>query len=288
MAAVSLFIQKSFEVWPGKLNLAASGEGACDAVDAGMDAARDLSLSLLADAELLSAGTENPLPRGRAGRLAVEAMSVFRDLLPVAAMPPSLTAVPGAVCDAVLAAMLGAGSGKGGVEVALVSLGDVAAIHQEPGAILVQDASMPPVLAEFLNALGSDVRGGVAMGGIRSGIPTRGLLDSVTVQSKSAAIAGLAAATIADAAIGAVVDSGWKPRDRLLELAWRNRPVSAATGFVEPEQVWEALSSSVRCAMAIREKRLLRAAALGLKGRGRTIGPIDGDRLLRFGVSEWR
>ncbi len=59
-------------------------------------------------------------------------------------------------------------------------------------------------------------------------------------------------------------------------------------GLIDADAVWQVLSAAVRQATVLRDKRLLGAAALGVKGRGRTIGPVDGDRLLRFGVSEWR
>lgn len=285
MFAVSSLVEKSFEIWPGRLALAARGEGARDAIDAGMDAAREVSLSLLTDAELLSTGRGNVLPRGKAARFALEAAHVFRDALPADMLPPVLAALPGSVCDVVLTAMRNAADD---VELSFVSLGDVSAIHMEPGVAAPQNMDIPAVLGEFIGALGSGVQGGAAIGGIRSGIPTCGLLDIVAAQSKSAALAGLTAVAVADAALAATGSSGHMPRDKLMALGWRGRAVSAATGFIEPELVWEALSLSFRRGTALREKKLLRATALGLKGRGRTIGPIDGDRLLRFGVSEWR
>lgn len=288
MFAGSSRVEKSFEIWPGLLTLTVSGQGALDAIDAGMDEARDLSLALLADAELLASGTGNVLPRGKAGRLSLEAMHAFRGAAPNQPLPPSLAAMPGAICDIVLAAMLEAAGEAGGADFIVVTIGDVAAIHQESGVLLPQDLKMPAVLAEFIVALGGGVQGGAAIGGMRSIVPTCGLLDIVATQSRSAALAGLAAAGVADAALGAATQSGEVSRDRLVALAWRDRAVGVAAGLVEPEAIWAALSDSVRRAQAFREKRLLRAAALGLKGRGRTLGPVDGDRLLRFGVSEWR
>lgn len=289
MYAMSSHVEKSFEIWPGKLNLAARGAGAREALDAGMDAARELSASVLTDAEILAKG-RNALPRGKAGRLALEAAHMFRNAFPADTMPPSLAAMPGAVCDAVLETMVETAKRAGDVEFAVVALGDAVAIHQAPGAAISRDmVAMPSVLTEFVIALGGGVQGGAALGGVRSGMPTRGLLDLVVTQAKSAALAGLAAAVVADAGeADPAVYSTCASRDRLIALAWQGYPVSAATGFLEPELVWQVLSAGIRRATAIREKRLLRAAALGLKGRGRTLGPVDGDRLLRFGVSEWR
>jgi len=84
-----------------------------------------------------------------------------------------------------------------------------------------------------------------------------------------------------------------KPRrsrivDPLVAHAWEGRVIADAPGLIPPEEIWEALSKGMKRAGVLREKRLLRAAAFALKGRGRTLGPIDGDRLVRFGVSEWR
>jgi len=289
MFAISRPVEKNFEIWPGKLSVAATGDGAREALDVGMDIARELSRSVLEDAELLAKGAANALPRGRAGRVAVEAANLFREIFPSFQFPPVLAALPGAVCDVVLNGMLDTARQNGGVEFIVVSLGDAISFHQEPGLAAGTDGGMPPVLGEFVSALGAGIQGGVAMGGRRSGVPTCGALDIAVVQSKTAAAAGLAAVIVADASGDAVaVPQGGVPRDRLLALAWRERRVAASAGPVEPELIWQALSASVRQAAALRDKRLLRAAALGFKGRGRTLGPVDGDRLLRFGVSEWR
>lgn len=289
MFAISHPVEKSFEIWPGKLSVAASGDGAREALDAGMDIARELSRSVLEDAELLAKGAANALPRGKAGRIAVEAANLFRELLPSFQFPPVLAALPGAVCDVVLNGMLDAAQQNGSVEFIVASLGDVASFHQEPGVAADTDSCMQPVLGEFVSALGAGIHGGAALGGSRSCVPTCGSLDIVAVQSKSASAAGLAAAIVADAAGDTIaVPRGPAPRDRLFAMAWRERSIAASAGLVEPELIWQALSASVRQATALRDKRLLRAAAFGFKGRGRTIGPVDGDRLLRFGVSEWR
>ncbi|MBC7102287.1 MAG: hypothetical protein H5U13_03520 [Parvibaculum sp.] len=289
MFAVSRPVEKSFEIWPGKLSFAAAGDGSREALDAAMDIARDLSRSVLEVAELLAKGVANALPRGRAGRIAVETVNLFRELIPSLEFPPVLAALPGAVCDAVLEGMLDAARRNGGVGFIAVSLGDVLALHQEPGVAAGVDGSVRPVLGEFVSALGAGIHGGAALGGNRSCVPTCGALDIVAVQSKSAAAAGLAAAIVTDAAADTIaVPRGATPRDRLFAMAWRERSVTASVGPVEPESIWQVLSASVRQATALRDKRLLRAVALGFKGRGRMVGPVDGDRLLRFGVPEWR
>ncbi|MFN4354938.1 hypothetical protein [Parvibaculum sp.] len=284
MFAASVPVEKTFEIWPGRLSFAAGGAGARDALDAATDMARSLARAVIEDAELLAQGGD-VLPRGVAGRHALEAVVPFRDVQG-GDLPPPLAALPGAICDTVLDAMRRA---AGEADFIIVALGNAAALHMEPGIALPPDADMPPVLAEFARALGPGIQGGVALGGIHSAMPTCGALDMVAVQSKSAAIAGFAAALAADAAAtGFTPPKGDMPRDRLLAAGWAGRAIARAPGLVEPEAIWDALSASVRQASALRDRRLLSAAALGFRGRGRTIGPIDGDRLLRFGVSEWR
>jgi hypothetical protein len=276
-------IEKRFELWPGVLRLAAAGADAHAAIDAGMDAARAISQTLMADAELVAKGLPDVLPRGQAGRQALEAV---RALAQVAGdMPPALAALPGAVCDIVLEAMRGAGT----VDVAVATLGDALAFHLEGGASLPVLPSVPIVLGEFTRSLGGSAEGGVSLAGGNANFPSSGVADRIAVQARSAALAGLAAAAISDS----VTVAGVKPRrariaDPLVALAWNGRALAGAAGLVAPDNIWEALSKAMRRASAFREKRLLRAAAFALKGRGRTLGPIDGDRLVRFGVSEWR
>ena len=289
MFAVSSYVQKSFGIWPGKLTLVAAGAGARDALDAGMDMARDLSLTVMADAELLARRANDSLPRGRAGRLCVEAVHIFRNAFPDGPLPPSLSAMPGALCDAVHDAMMEAARAAGGAGFVAASVGNVVAVHRPPGSVIPDDTEIPALLLEFLAALGEGTQGGAALGGVRSTMPARGPVDLVMTQSKSAALAGIAAAVIADAGEGLGDRRCSAPKDPLVALAWEDIPVNmSSAGLMEPDLVWQALSASFRCATAIRDKRLLRAAALGLKGRGRTIGPVDGDQLPRFGVSEWR
>ncbi|HEX7777385.1 MAG TPA: hypothetical protein VF449_12740, partial [Parvibaculum sp.] len=174
-------------------------------------------------------------------------------------------------------------------DAAVAALGDALAFHLDGGAGLPPLPSLPVVLGEFVRALGGSAEGGVAFAGANAGFPTSGIADRIAVQARSAALASLAACFISDG----VVAPDIKPRrsriaDPLVALAWRDRALAGASGLIAPDDIWEALSKAMRRASALREKRLLRAAVFALKGRGRTLGPIDGDRLVRFGVSEWR
>lgn len=283
MLKADAHVEKRFELWPGILRLTAAGAGARAAIDAGVDAAREVSQTLMADAELIARGFPDVLPRGIAGRQALDAA---RALMQTGAdMPPALAALPGAICDVALAAMRQSGE----LDMVVATLGDALAFHVEGGASFPLLPSVPLVLGEFVRALGSSAEGGVALAGTNAIFPSAGVADRVAVQAKSAALAALAAMTVADS----VAVAGTKPRqahieDPLVALAWEGRDIAAAAGLVAPDEIREALSKGIRRASALRERRLLRATAVALKGRGRTLGPVDGDRLLRFGVSEWR
>lgn len=287
MFALSAPIGKSFEIWPGKIIFAAEGAGAPEALDAATDMARALCRAVIEDAELLASGG-SVLPRGQAGRHAAEVAALFCEMQGVE-LPPVVAALPGAVCDVVLEVMREAADRAGGADFIAVSLGEAVAIHRVGHSLLPKNSSLPPMSGEFLRALGPGVPGGAALGGVHSTVPTRGAIDLVATFSTNAAMAGFAAAMIADSSADCFTPpAGVLPRDRLYAAAWGGRRVAAACGVVEPEIVWDVLSASVRQAAALRDRRLLSAAALGFKGRGRILGAIDGDRLLRFGVSEWR
>ncbi|WP_422562293.1 hypothetical protein [Parvibaculum sedimenti] len=290
MLKTEIYLEKSFELWPGLLRFAITGEGAYAALDAGFDAAREVAATLMVDAELIAnaGGSLDLLPRGHAGRLASDAMRAMTQAVPTAQpsdLPPLLVALPGAVCDVVAEAMRNAGS----CDTVVVSLGDALSFHVEGGAVLPADLSLPLVTGEFLRMLGEGRSGGVALSGAQAHFPTSGVADRVVLQAKSAALASLAAAYMAD---GMTVPGMPRCKERiadpLVARAVEGRPLAGNTGLLAPEAIWDALSGGMKRASLLREKRLLRAAALALKGRGRTLGPIDGNRLLRFGVSEWR
>ena len=104
---------------------------------------------------------------------------------------------------------------------------------------------------------------GGEMGGVAVATAAAGGLEAVGVVARSASMAHLCASAVAGA-------------------------VLAPEGELSAEVVWDVLSSGARAAAALRTAGHLRAAVLTFRGRGRVIGPLDGDRLLRFGVSSWR
>ncbi|MEN6543397.1 hypothetical protein [Parvibaculum sp.] len=290
MLKTETYLEKSFELWPGLMRLAAIGEGAHAALDAGFDAARETAATLMADAELIANARSSLdlLPRGHAGRLASDAMRAMAQAVPTAQpsdLPPLLVALPGAVCDVVAEAMRNAGA----CDIVVVSLGDALSFHVGGGAVLPADLSLPLVTGEFLRMLGDGQSGGVALFGAYAHFPSSGVADRVALHAKSAALASLAAAYVADGTreAGAPHRRG-RIADPLVARAVEGRALAGHVGLLAPETIWDVLSSGMKRASQLREKRLLRAAALALKGRGRTLGPVDGNRLVRFGVSEWR
>lgn len=66
------------------------------------------------------------------------------------------------------------------------------------------------------------------------------------------------------------------------------KSITRPAGELSPEVVWDVLGAGARVASALRAAGHLRGAVLTFRGRGRVIGPLEGDRLLRFGVSNWR
>ncbi len=283
MLTLDSHAEKTFETWPGLLHLAAAGAGAHAAIDAGMDAVREASESLMADADLLSRGSLDVLPRGTAARHALEVARAAVPGFGAQPVPPLLVALPGALCDMVLAAMRRVEA----LDFCAVALGDALAFHMEAAVEPAIWGGLSPVAAEFAQGAGR-LEGGVAIAGVARAFPSSGVGDLVVAQSENAALAALSVASLADALV-------W-PRarvrrrrivDPLVAQAFSTHPLVEAPGLMPPEDIWETLSKGMKRAAFLRDKRLFLAAAFALKGRGRSVGPVGGDRLLRFGVSEW-
>lgn len=288
MLSSTSIVTRDFEIWPGRLRLAVSGPAALDAIDAAMDAARELSLTVLADAELFASGISQVLPRGRAGRLVVEAMLSAGEIVSASMLPPSLVAMPGAICDVVFEAMYEVAGNAGGAGFISVSLGDAASFFVASGNTLPFDVPLPSIFVEMIAAHGSG-RGGIAMTGAHGFMPTKGVVDLAVVTAGDAALAAAVATILADAS--ARPEQSAVPafsRDRLVSQAWKGRVVSSSLTVQDAGDIWDALSVPVRQGSLLKEKKLLLNAIVCLKGRGRMIGALDGNRLLRAGVSEWR
>ena len=286
MLDLAPLVEKSFEIWPGVLRIAAAGPGAHGAVAAGIDAAREIASSLMGDAELLSRGSVDVLPRGVASRALLEAARGLMALLSDEAMPPVLVGLPGAVCDVVINAMREVGD----TDFASATLCDVSAFYRNASAPAAALAALPLMAGEFLRGLSSDcASGGIAFSGMGRFFPTRGVADLVAVLGDTAVLSALSAAVLGDTMTWPQAKANRRRIvDPLVAAAYAGRASVYLPGLIPPDEIRETLSKGVRMASRLREKRVLLTAVFALKGRGRTSGPIAGDRLLRFGVSEWR
>lgn len=277
--------EKSFEIWPGLLHVVASGPDALDAVDAGYDVARALSASLMADASAI-ASCEASTESGAAARAVLVAVEAFASMLRSDDLPPDLVALPGAVCDVVLATMRAAGK----CDFVAVSLGDVMTFEGRIAEAADVVNVLPLLLTEFLRASPLIDTGAVALAGVRCGAPSDGIADRAAVLAPTGAQAAFAVTALA---MSCGVQPGMalseaRPRDRLYDIAWLGRRVIDDTGHMEPEAVWDGLSGAARLGRTLLDRGAIKAAAITLKGRGRVLGRLKGDALLRFGVSEWR
>ena len=54
------------------------------------------------------------------------------------------------------------------------------------------------------------------------------------------------------------------------------------------DAVWDRLAAGARRAAVLRNQKTLIAAAFAWRGRGRVVGPLNPDLLIRFWVSSWR
>jgi len=286
MLELGTLVEKSFEMWPGVLRVVASGTGAHGAVEAGIDAAREIAASLMSDAELLTRGSVDVLPRGLAARGLLEAARGVMALVPVEGSLPLLSGLPGAVCDVVVSAMREVGD----IEFVSATLGDASAFYRDGNVSDSVLAGLPLMTGEFVSALSSDCpSGGVAFAGTGRFFPTGGVADLIVTLGEMASFSALSAALLSDAMVWPQATPRHRRiADPLVATAYEERPLVEAAGLMPPDEIWETLSKGMRMASRLREKRILSAAAFALKGRGRVTGPVAGDRLLRFGVSEWR
>jgi len=147
-------------------------------------------------------------------------------------------------------------------------------------------------IGEFLGAAagGAPFAGGLAWIGGLDGLPLPAPLHFILVEAANAADAGVLAAEMALATSVSLADAGKAVPVEGPVGAVLGTPLALLTppASLEAEAIWDALSAAARVASAARQAGRLRRAVLTLNGRGRIIGSLDGNRLLRFGVSEWR
>ena len=84
--------------------------------------------------------------------------------------------------------------------------------------------------------------------------------------------------------VAVVVPAGVSATEAASSLA--KLPVPLATE--NADDIWDRLALGMRRAAELRTQSQLIAAALAWRGRGRILGPLNPDLLIRFGVSNWR
>lgn len=184
-----------------------------------------------------------------------------------------MAAVAGAVAEEILAAMTGAAQ----LERAYVNDGGDIAIHLDPGEQFVVGMIDRPDRASLFGTAVLDatqpVRG-IATSGWRGRSFSLGIADAVTVLADQAAMADAAATIVANA-----VDLPGHPsvlRVRARELAPDNdlgdHLVTQGVGDLTGQEISAALDSGEALARTLLAERLIRAAALHLRGQTRVVG----------------
>lgn len=282
---------RTVTIWGGEAVLSAAGSEADAALCAAEIHLAMVMRELDADLDLLSRRSLDVLPRSAAARRAVEARRKAAQIFQStdeAALPPALVALRGALADE----LLGVLTGHQGVEAAAVSAG---AAMSASGAAMPAGSEFDELIAELHDALGGRAIGGLAISGLAGPHPIIGLADITACAAGTAADAAMAAAVLGDAVSLAsdvrdlvVRCAGDAPGAGVYGPGFRGLDITKDVGQIALDLIWEALSAGVRRASAFRQARLISAAVLTLKGRGRIVGSVDVDRLLRFGVSDWR
>ncbi|MEQ9518302.1 MAG: hypothetical protein RLN89_02555 [Parvibaculum sp.] len=241
-----------------------------DALDAGVVRLQSLEAECLPDFDLIETGSIDVLPRSAVMR---RAMEVLRQGVVQTGIEYDASYVPpvllGALADDVLATML---DGRH-FDSAYVVSGESGAFQIDMEGVLdVPSKTRGALWLEMIHGLRPGmVRGGIAFAGPRFG-------NFGNALTSGADIVSLHGATAAETALSALLVAGAAQLD-----------ASARTASVPPvEAVWDALSAGVRLLSVLRNHRFVRSGVLTLRGRGRSVGPIRVDRLVRFGVSDWR
>lgn len=260
----------SVEISGAIYHLGASGDGASmadSAVAAGVAFLRQAAAETENDMDLISQGHLDVLPRSEAARTALEAA---RTAVHAGHSDHSVAAatyaVAGALADQTVQHMCAASH----LESAYVVSGECGAFSVGFEAVLDVPSHLRGALwLEMIRGLRPGViKGGIAVAGPRVPNSADGDADIVAIYARSGAEAALSAILIADS----------------IELSdsAKSQTIPAA------EDIWDALSKGVRVLSPLRQANLVRTGVLAHRGRGRCIGQIAQDRLLRFGVSDWR
>lgn len=206
-----------------------------------------------------------PPPKGPVARRMARAVAPFAEVF----VTP-MAAVAGAVADEILGVTV---AGPGVTKAHVNNGGDVA-FHLTPGSEVQALVAAEPPACIRIGA--EDPVRGIATSGWRGRSHSLGIADSVTVLARTAAAADVAATLIANA-----VDLPGHPAVRrrpASEMApdsdLGDRPVTVAVGALTDAETDSALAAGLSCAARALERGLIAGAALTLRGRTRTLGPL--------------
>ncbi len=237
------------------------------AVAEGVGFLRQAAADAEGDMDLISQGNLDVLPRSEAARTALEAArTAIHAGHPDHSITAARYAVVGALADQTVRHMKEISD----LTCAYLVSGECGAFSIDVDAVLDVPSELRGALwLEMIRGLRpGPVKGGIAIAGRRVPNSADGDADVVAIYARSGAEAALSAILIADS----------------VELSDRAKmPVIPAT-----EDIWDALSKGVRVLSPLREANLVRTGVLAQRGRGRCVGHISQNHLLRFGVSDWR
>ncbi len=222
-------------------------------------------------AELPDLRSPEALPlRGPVAQAMAQAVAPFRPdfITPMAA-------VAGAVADAVMAAVAGAGITR-----AYVNNGGDIALHLTPGqnltAAIVAKAGWQAGRPDSVTIRYADRVRGIATSGWRGRSFSLGIADAVTVLARTAAMADAAATMIANA-VDLPGHQGITrcPADQIkADSDLGARAVTVAVARLAPGDVGRALDAGLAAANTFRGRGLIEGAALFLQGELRTVGAM--------------
>ena len=219
---------------------------------------------LVAELPLLRRPLGEARPQGAVARRMVAAVAPFDGVF----ITP-MAAVAGAVADEVLAAMVDGLR----LERAYVNNGGDIALWLAPGQALVAALHAGCDAGRVRLAAEQPARG-LATSGAGGRSHSLGIADAVSVVAADAAAADAAATLIANAVDlpGHSAVTRRPAHELSPDSDLGARPVTVAVGPLSGEEVAKALASGARAAEAMRERGLIAAAALFLRGEVRLVG----------------
>src|SRR5436305_1653198 len=214
---------------------------------------------------------ETPWPKGSVARRMTAAVMPYAGEYFITPM----AAVAGAVAEEILGAMLFSDQ----LSRAYVNDGGDIAVHLAPGeqfVIGLIERPHPPSLFGTATLHSEQLVRGLATSGWRGRSFSLGIAEAVTVLADRAAAADAAATIIANAvdlpghpAVMRVAASDLTPDSDLGGLL-----VTQTVGELTAREIEQALTSGVRTAEMLRRMRLIRGAALHLRGETQVVGEI--------------